>query len=216
MLPSTSQCSKCIQDRCTQEHRLCAASPWSQGPFSRWEDVSVLHSSPSCWPLRLRSIQVPPEDRTCLSNWWHSRYGVLVLGTVPLGPWFSDCFTLTCLAGFTHQNRWIMETGASMYSDLSTQVFHSVEHSHLCPCGQVNNLNLIFFWEMARDKSSGRVLDLPPHISIPTDISMVTGRGESSLQGMGGQWSVCCPGILCLWENQRQRHLVETAAVRTT
>ena len=62
-----------------------------------------------------------------------------------------------------------------MYSDLSTQVFLSVEHNHLCPHQQVNNLPLSFVWKRARDQPSDRVLDLLRWISIPTDITMVTG-----------------------------------------
>ena len=68
-----------------------------------------------------------------------------------------------------------MEAGAAMDSDLSTQVFLSVEHSHLCPHWQVNNLPLSFACKRARDQPSERVLDLLPWISIPTDIPVVTG-----------------------------------------
>ena len=35
------------------------------------------------------------------------------------------------------------------------------------------------------------------------------------MQEMGNQWTVCCPGVLHQWENQRRRFLEETAAVRT-
>ena len=62
-----------------------------------------------------------------------------------------------------------------MYSDMSTQVFLSVEHSHLSPHWQMNNLPLSVVWKRARDWPSDRVLDLLWLISIPTDITMVTG-----------------------------------------